>query len=731
MTHPDTPGPGAVDARGTGLPPPGYSSSRRSGISVAVGGPDPGAYAVPWAVLEPLVPGVQASPLPTALASVTGRYLFANLPYCSLIGRDLVQLRDLSVADVTHPEDAARDGRALRAVASGQLSEHHIRKRYLRPDGTTVDALVWVGPVRDADRRPLALIANVLEVTGQAEDSGGSLSGERSFRLLFASNPQPMWIYDLETLRFLEVNNAACLHYGYTRQQFRSRTIADIRPLDDVQALRTHLTASRPVLQHSGVWRHLRADGREIEVEVISHEIVFDGRDAVFVSAQDVTERNLFERQLMHQTLHDPLSGLPNRALFLDRLGQTIAAGEDGVVGVLYVDLDDFQLVNESLGHEGGDAVLAALGARLAASFPAGVTIGSITREKLAVCAGGLPDESGVMEFARRVQAVIAEPIVAAGGTEISLSACVGVTTAAGPGAEPAVLVRDASLAAAQAKHVGAGQITILDKDARPAFLGRLGARQELRQAIETGQIKVHYQPVVSLATGEIVGAEALARWAHPERGLVSPAEFIPLAEETGLIVALGRSVLETACRDAVRWPNAARSGAALGVSVNVSGRQLRDGQLVELARRVLVDTGLDPARLALEMTETVLIDHGDAVNIELAALRALGVHLSLDDFGTGYSSLTHLDRLPFDIVKIDRSFVTGMHGDPRHQAIVSGVISLAEALGLTVVAEGVETEVEAADLARLGAKLAQGYHFFAPMQAGQLAELLSESGGS
>ncbi|MHB1510148.1 MAG: putative bifunctional diguanylate cyclase/phosphodiesterase [Acidimicrobiales bacterium] len=720
-----------ADARSAGLPLPGRNGTRRPGVLVDIGGPALIANTVPWAVLEPLVPGVQASPLPTAVVSITGRYLFANPPYCSLLGRDLEQLRDLSVADVTHPEDAARDGRALWAVARGHLSEHQIRKRYLRPDGTVVDALVHVGAVRDADGRPVALIANVLDVTGQPEDSGGSLCEERSFRLLFAANPQPMWIYDLETLRFLEVNDAACAHYGYTRKQFRSRTIADIRPADHVQALRTHATASRPALQHSGVWRHLRADGREIEVEVVSHELVFDGRDAVLVSAQDVTERNLFERQLMHQALHHPLSGLPNLALFLDRLGQAIAAGEDGVVGVLYVDLDDFQLVNESLGHEGGDAVLAALGARLAASFPAGITVGSITREKLAICAGGLPDASGATALARRVQAVIAEPIVADGGTEISLSACVGVTTAAGPDADPALLVRDASLAAAQAKQVGAGQVAILDKEARPATFGRLGARHALRQAIETGQIKVHYQPVVSLATGEIVGAEALARWAHPERGLVSPTEFIPLAEETGLIVALGRTVLETACRDAARWPNAATSGAALGVSVNVSGRQLRDGHLVELARQVLVDTGLDPARLALEMTETVLIDHGEAVSIELAALRDLGVHLSLDDFGTGYSSLTHLDRLPFDIVKIDRSFVTGMHGDPRHQAIVSGVISLAEALGLTVVAEGVETDVEAADLAGLGAKFAQGYHFFAPMPAGQLAELLSESGCS
>ena len=713
-------------------PPPDGSAATSAGSRVRIGLSRRLSADAVSEVLRPLLPGLLASPLPSAVASLTSRYLFANAAYCELVGRDLAQLRTLSVADITHPEDVDIERSALRAVARGYLHEHQMRKRYVRPGGQAVEAWIHVGTVRDSAGLPVALVGQVLDSAVRLVPNSGSMRDERSFALLFGANPQPMWIFDATTLRILEVNGAACAHYGYTRRQFRSRTIADIRPAGDVPTLHDHLAMSRSPLRNSGVWRHVRADGQVIEVEIVSHEIVFDCRDAILVSIQDVTQRNLLERQLMHLALHDQLSGLPNRALFLDRLGQALAlceGGQGGVVGVLYLDVDGIQLVNETLGHQAGDTVLALLGTQLDAKLPAGTTVGSIVGEELAICAPGLPDVAAAVALARLTQAIIAEPLVLPGDVEVGLGACVGVTAAAGTGSEPADLLRDAAVAAGQARQIGPGEIVVIEHPARRDASGCLGARRMLQRAIEAGQIHAYFQPVVSLADKVVVGAEALARWVHPERGIVLPAEFIGLAEESGLIAALGRSMLMQACQHAAAWPQGSPGRAPMMVSVNVSGRQLRDEEFPVLVRQVLADTGLDPGRLALEVTETVLLDYGDIVASGLAALRDLGTHLGIDDFGTGYSSLSYLDRLPFDIVKIDRSFVTGMHDDPRHQAIVASVISLADTLGLTVVAEGVESAVEAADLGHLGARLAQGYHFYAPMPAHRLAALLRRSG--
>ena len=683
-----------------------------------------------WALLralEQLEPGLNASPLPSAVASLAGRYVFANPEYCRLLGRDLVRLRELSVADVTHPEDVERDRRALRAVSADQLCEHHIRKRYLRPDGGAVEAFTHVGAVRDASGRPIGLLAHVVDAVDHPAE-GRPLSEDVGFRLLFVNNPQPMWIFDLQTLRFLAVNDAACARYGYTREQFLALTILDIRPPEDRPVLRAHVASASPGVRGSSGWRHCCADGRMMEVEVTSHELVYEGHDAVLVTVQDVTDRNRLERELTQQALRDPVTGLPNRALFLDRLGQTLAASgaHPGVVGVLYIDLDGFRLVNESLGHESADRLLAELAGRLVERVPVGVSVGRIAGDELAVCAVSVPDLAAAGALAHQLLEIIAEPFRALDGGEISLTACAGVVIASEQERDPATLMRNAALAVEQAKRAGAGQVACLDDHApRASRRHILTARHELRRAIETGQIEVHYQPVVSLSAQCIVGAEALVRWQHPQRGLLSPAEFVPLAEETGLILPLGRVVLEQACRDASFWPELGPEGKPFAVSVNASARQLHEEQLPPLVQRVLEETGLNPARLALEITETVLVDQDAELVGQLAAVRGLGVHLAIDDFGTGYSSLTQLDRIPFNVLKVDRSFVTGMTSNIRHQSIVASIIRLAHELDLHVIAEGVESEIEAAALTRLGARFAQGFHYHHPMPARLLTDLL------
>jgi diguanylate cyclase (GGDEF)-like protein/PAS domain S-box-containing protein len=672
-----------------------------------------------------LAPGVEASPLPTAVATIDGRFLLANPPYCRLVGRRIERLRELSVADVTAPEDFRRQARALAAIARGRLRHHEMRKRYLRPDGRVVEAVTYVAPVRAASGEALALLGHVLEAPGSRTRRRRPLAAERSFDLLFSANPEPMWIYDLETLRILEVNEAASAHYGWSREEFLSLTIEQIRPPEELPRLRAYLAEGRLGLERSGPWRHRCADGRVIEVEVTSHEIPYDGRRAVLVCAHDVTERNLLERELMHRALHDPVTGLPNRALFLHEVDQMLADASAGPVGVLCLELEGFHLLNESLGHEAGEAVLATIGQRIRSALGPGAAIGSVGGDQLALCASGLEDPGRARAFARRVQAVVAEPLVVADRTEVSLACTVGAALAEPGSADGLGLLRDALSALGAAKQTGPGRVAVFSGERTDSGLARLSARQDLRRALERGEIVAHYQPVVSLGDRRIVGAEALARWQHRSLGLVMPAEFVPLAEETGLVGALGRTVLEQACRHATAWCPGSCERGDLVVSVNVSGRQLRDGRFARLVERVLGETGLRPERLALELTETVLVDRSEAVEAELAALKELGVRLSLDDFGTGYSSLTSLDRLPLDLVKVDRSFVSGIEQSPRHLAIVSAVVALCRQLGLEVVAEGVETEAEAQALASLGVDKAQGYLFFRPMAEEALRRLL------
>ncbi len=294
-----------------------------------------------------------------------------------------------------------------------------------------------------------------------------------------------------------------------------------------------------------------------------------------------------------------------------------------------------------------------------------------------------------------------------------------------GSGTAPEALIRDADSAMYRAKERGRARYEIFDEAMRIRVAHRLRTENDLRTAVERGELRVHYQPVISLATGEIAGAEALVRWKHPDRGAMSPVEFVPVAEETGLIGAIGRWVLDTACRQAVEWHQAHPDRPPLGVSVNLSVRQLADRELIGAVRRALRDTGLDPACLSLELTEGALVEGTDAVAVALTELKGLGVMLALDDFGTGYSSLGSLRALPFDMIKLDRTFVERLAADQVDQAIVSAVVALAQTMGLRVIAEGVETEDQLAVVRALGCHHAQGYHFSRPVPAAELGRML------
>jgi diguanylate cyclase (GGDEF)-like protein/PAS domain S-box-containing protein len=467
--------------------------------------------------------------------------------------------------------------------------------------------------------------------------------------------------------------------------------------------------------------------GGEFPIE-LSVTVVQDADATLFTSIiRDVTERKAFEGQLAHQASHDPLTSLPNRALFTDRLSHALAraARQQSVVAVLFLDLDGFKVVNDSLGHDVGDQLLVAVAERLVGCLRPGDTVARLGGDEFTVLLEDLSDARDAARVAERIIAALRAPFTI-GGREVVISASIGIAHGAGEGEQAIDLWRNADIAMYRAKQAGKGRYEVFDRQMGHQALERLALEADLRRAIERREFSLVYQPKVELATGRIVGVEALVRWLHPERGVVPPSAFIPLAEETGLILPLGEWVLAEACRQACAWQRGRPGADALLMSVNLSIRQFQHPALVAEVARILAESGLEPGRLVLEITESVVTDDALATIDTLRRLKELGVQLAIDDFGTGYSSLSYLKSFPVDILKIDKSFIGGSE-EAGGLAILSAVIGLARALGLTVVAEGVEKVEQLARLRALEAELGQGYLFSKPLTADAVGELLAD----
>ena len=460
----------------------------------------------------------------------------------------------------------------------------------------------------------------------------------------------------------------------------------------------------------------------------LTRRVAVDTRDELsFVARalnETVAKTEAATNRLAREATHDTLTGLPNRALALDRLGRALRDGTP--VAVLFIDLDRFKPINDSLGHHAGDQVLIEIARRLTTVTRGVETVARLAGDEfLVICAGADVPET-VANTAELLVAELSRPIITGAGAaarEVTVGASVGIAHAHGStGLTPEDLVRDADVAMYRAKQRGRGRAEVFDDTLRTAVELRLRTQEELRHAIGGSQIRPHFQPIVDGVTGTVVGFEALARWQHPTRGLLGPADFIELAEETGLIVPLGAEILAQSCAQAVRWQ---RDRPGLQVSVNVAGAQLADPSFVSTVAAVLADSGLEAHQLCLEITESTLMADTDAAAETLRAIAAFGVHLALDDFGTGYSSLTYLRRFPVGALKIDRSFVAGLGQDREDEAIVSMILNLSQALGLRVVAEGVETAGQLDQLRRWGCPLMQGFYFGRPMPAEQIEEFL------
>jgi diguanylate cyclase (GGDEF)-like protein len=472
--------------------------------------------------------------------------------------------------------------------------------------------------------------------------------------------------------------------------------------------------------------RYLHATGSAVWVSLSVSAVRDEDGTPLYMIAQteDITEKKAVRERLAHQAVHDPLTGLPNRASFLNRLDLALdeAGRQRRRVGVLFLDLDHFKVINDSLGHEAGDQLLVTIAHRLRRILRPTDAVARFGGDEFTILCEDVADADAVMGLARRVLAEVSRPILLTEG-EVFVTTSIGIALSGHDAETPQTLVRDADTAMYRAKDAGRARADFFDERVRARTLEHLHTGNALHRALARGEFEVRYQPILDLETGRVVRFEALLRWNHPERGLLSPIEFIGLAEETGLIVPIGAWVLDTACAQAARWCEQTLDGTPLGISVNLSPRQLSEPSLPGEVERTLERSGLDPDLLWLEITETALMHDTESAASALRVLRGQGIHLAVDDFGTGYSSLTHLKGFPIEALKIDQSFVKGLGRDAEDTAIVTAVVSLAHALGLGATAEGVETPEQLASLRTLGCDHAQGHLFSEPQSAADLTE--------
>jgi diguanylate cyclase (GGDEF)-like protein/PAS domain S-box-containing protein len=438
-------------------------------------------------------------------------------------------------------------------------------------------------------------------------------------------------------------------------------------------------------------------------------------RAARMVGSQtDITDRKLAEERLRYDALHDSLTELPNRALFMDRLGHALLTrvrrANEAPFAVLFLDLDRFKTVNDSLGHLVGDQLLVAVAKKLERCLRPNDTIARLGGDEFTILLDPLHEPQDASDVAERLQQALAEPIPIE-GHEVFTSVSIGVALSSAGYTRPEELLRDADTAMYQAKLRGKARYVVFDPTMHTDVLELLQLESDLRRALERAELRVHYQPIVSLYTEQVVGFEALVRWQHPQRGLIPPDTFIPLAEDTGLIVTLGELVLREACRQLAAWQADLPTLPALKMSVNLSARQLAQPNLVEQIGRILAEIGLPAQQLKLEILESALIGRAQAAET-LGQLKQLGVQISIDDFGTGYSSLSYLHQFPVDTLKIDRSFVGRMGSNGEHSEIISAVVALARSLGMEAVAEGIETTSQRDQLRDLQCDYGQGWLF-------------------
>ena len=578
-------------------------------------------------------------------------------------------------------------------------------------------------------RQVVAMRENV-EVQRTLAREQAAREGEARFRALIQRSADVVFILDPEG-RVRYASPALEREFGHPPDTFADAAFATFVHHEDVALVLDAFTALLAEPMGTSTFRHRasHADGGWRHVESIASNLLDDPSvGGVVLNLRDVTERHGLEAQLAHQAFHDTLTGLPNRALFRDRVRHALqrSTRHGGPnMAVLFLDLDDFKTVNDSLGHQAGDELLVQVAKRLLSATRGSDTVARLGGDEFAVLVDEADCDDKATVVADRIGRALAAPFTVS-GRPARVGSSIGIARPADGDGEPELL-RNADVAMYCAKRRGQGGHVVFETAMHQQVVERVEAEGALREALAEGRdpaesgLWIAYQPIVDLASGAIVGAEALVRWQRVEQGALSPSEFVPMAEETGLIIPLGRWVLAEACRQAAAWP-----ANGLRVSVNLSGRQLDDADLLDDVASALDRSGLDPHQLTLEVTESTLMRDTERVAAVLSSLRALGVRVALDDFGTGYSSLSYLHRMPVDVLKIDKSFVDRIDAGGQEAALARSILMLAESLDLQAVAEGVETEAQRDTLRGFGCPLAQGFWFSRPLVAGEFGALVA-----
>ncbi|HUQ35208.1 MAG TPA: EAL domain-containing protein [Aestuariivirga sp.] len=541
-----------------------------------------------------------------------------------------------------------------------------------------------------------------------------------SFRLLFENNPVPMWVVEKATLKYIDVNAAALELYGYTRDEFLSMTSLAIRPVSEYQ--RAWDDANTNFLFDSGGkdWEHLKADGTEILVSSYAKPIRYGNREAGIISVIDVTERRKQDARIQYLAEHDALTGLPNRRLFLDLLAGQLSkkTPNHSYTSIALIDIDDFKSVNDSLGHQVGDELIVAVANRLEERVGDRGIVARLGGDEFAVLLPMLTELGAAEAVATEMVNAFGAPL-RVGDYDLQVGVSAGVSFSLDDSVDSSTLLRNADLALYKAKTDGRGLCRVYEPQMSLQIMLRREVELDLRQALAKDQLVIHYQPLLELERGVEVGFEALLRWNHPEKGMISPAAFIPIAESSGMIVPIGNWVLEQSCK------LAATLQKNLSIAVNISPAQFKSGKLVDVVSAALKKYGLAAHRLELEITESLLLEKSSETLDIWKSLKELGVVIALDDFGTGYSGLGYLNSFPIDKIKIDRSFIKDLGTKPRSKELVRAAINMGHSLGLMTLAEGIETQEQLDILRALGCQHGQGFLFSPGIPAGQISDAL------
>jgi diguanylate cyclase (GGDEF)-like protein/PAS domain S-box-containing protein len=625
-----------------------------------------------------------------------------------ILGWTAAEVAGTNGLDLVHPDDHDAIATELLDFISGEIDGSPTTLRLRHKDGSWH----WV-ELASADLRGRPDVEGIALNLRQVDERVSAEQARQRLLDIFELTNDIVSIQSSED-EPLYMNTAARRFFGLeTDADVAAFKLADHTTAEHMDQVAEEI---RPMLERRGHWSGeialLRADG--VLVPGLSQVLAYrsaDGELVISTITRDISERKAFEVRLQHDATHDPLTGLPNRNMLLDRLEMRLARSRrfHDTVAVLFCDLDHFKMVNDRLGHHRGDRLLLLVAERLRQQLRPDDTVSRFGGDEYVILCEDVSGADDAVAIATRIAHAFRLPFDL-DGNSVYVGISIGIAICHDGDSDPETLTRNADVAMYRAKARGRNRLQVFEPFIWRQAVDRFDLENALRRALDADELELFYQPIVDLHRSEIVGAEALLRWHHPDRGLVLPRQFIGLAEETGLMVPIGNWVLEQACRQMHEWHREQPDRDRLWIAVNISARQLQDAELLDTLGRALDHEGIDPTRLHLEITESVVMDDVEQSQEILAQLKRLGVALVVDDFGTGYSSLSYLRRFPVDALKVDRSFVDGLGVEPEDSTIVAAVVSLAQTLGLEAIAEGVEHEAQCAALLELDCHLAQGY---------------------